>query len=159
MEVRRATITDLDTVINNLQHAKAIMYATGNIHQWSPNYPPKDKLISDIENEHCYIAEENGYIVASFTFIIGVDPTYNIIKGKWLNQEEYAVIHRIASNGKSKGVGSKIIQWCLNQHSNIRIDTHQDNTIMQHLLKKLSFTYCGIIICDDGTERLAFQHI
>ena len=29
--------------------------------------------------------------------------------------------------------------------SNIRIDTHLDNRIMQHVIKKYGFTYCGII--------------
>ena len=40
---------------------------------------------------------------------------------------------------------------------NLKIDTHRDNRIMQHLLDKNGFTYCGIIYLDDGTERLAYQ--
>ena len=40
---------------------------------------------------------------------------------------------------------------------NIRIDTHRDNRIMQHVLEKFGFTYCGIIYLLSGDERLAFQ--
>ena len=43
--------------------------------------------------------------------------------------------------------------------SNIRIDTHLDNRIMQHVIKKYGFTYCGIIYLASGDERLAYQQI
>ncbi len=43
--------------------------------------------------------------------------------------------------------------------SNIRIDTHLDNRIMQHVIKKYGFTYCGIIYLASGDERLAYQLI
>ena len=38
-------------------------------------------------------------------------------------------------------------------------DTHRDNTIMQHLITKHGFTYCGIILLANGDERLAYQKI
>mgnify|MGYP003296922186 CR=1 FL=1 len=41
---------------------------------------------------------------------------------------------------------------------NIRIDTHHDNVVMQRLLKKLGFQYCGIIHLENGDPRLAFQY-
>jgi len=37
--------------------------------------------------------------------------------------------------------------------SNIRIDTHRDNRIMQHVISKYGFTYCGIIYLANGDER------
>ena len=39
----------------------------------------------------------------------------------------------------------------------VRIDTHRDNETMLHLIEKNGFIRCGIIIVDDGTERIAFQ--
>ena len=101
------------------------------------------------------IADLDGKIIGVFVYFKGNDPTYDKIDGKWLDDEEYGVIHRIASCGK--GVFSECVDWCLNQHHNIRIDTHKDNKIMQHLLSKHGFSYCGIIWLEDGSERLAYQ--
>ena len=43
--------------------------------------------------------------------------------------------------------------------TNIRIDTHHDNKIMQHNILKHGFTYCGIIYLLSGDKRLAYQRI
>jgi RimJ/RimL family protein N-acetyltransferase len=43
------------------------------------------------------------------------------------------------------------------QIPNIRIDTHRDNAIMQHLLEKNGFVKCGIIYVEDGSPRIAYQ--
>jgi RimJ/RimL family protein N-acetyltransferase len=52
-----------------------------------------------------------------------------------------------------------MLQFCLAHTGNIRIDTHRDNTIMQHLLSKYGFQYCGIIYLANGDERLAYQYL
>ena len=39
----------------------------------------------------------------------------------------------------------------------LRIDTHEKNLVMQNLVKKTGFSYCGIIYVDDGTKRLAYE--
>ncbi|MBR1526072.1 MAG: hypothetical protein IJ640_05360 [Prevotella sp.] len=49
------------------------------------------------------------------------------------------------------------MDYCFGITDNIRIDTHRDNRIMQHLMQKEGFTYCGIIYLDNGDERLAYQ--
>lgn len=54
---------------------------------------------------------------------------------------------------------SDILDYCFALCSNIRIDTHRDNKIMQHNLSKHGFTYCGIIYLANGDERLAYQKI
>lgn len=93
-----------------------------------------------------------------FYFAVENDVTYaEIYDGKWLTDKPYGVVHRIASNGKIKGVASFCLQWCFEQAENIRIDTHRDNAVMRNVLQKNGYTYCGIIYIADGTERLAFQ--
>ena len=84
---------------------------------------------------------------------------YDVIEGKWLNDEPYGTIHRIASNGTEKGIMKICLDYCDNYVSNIRIDTHKDNKIMQHLLEKFNFKYCGIIYLSDGNPRLAYHRI
>ena len=77
--------------------------------------------------------------------------------GQWLNDKPYGVIHRIASDGKTKGIGSFCVNWVVSQCGNVRIDTHRDNVVMQNMLKKNGFQYCGIIHIENGEERLAYQ--
>ena len=80
-------------------------------------------------------------------------------EGEWLNDEPYAVIHRMASNGKQKGISTECLKWAFAHCDNIRIDTHRDNIVMQNLLKKHGFKQCGIIYISNGTERIAFHKI
>ena len=103
----------------------------------------------------------NGQLLGVFAFILGVDPTYQVIEdGAWLNDTlPYGTIHRLASSGKSKGVASAVIEWCLEHCQSLRADTHADNQIMQHLLEKNGFTRCGIIHVADGTPRIAYQKL
>ena len=103
--------------------------------------------------------EEEGRVEAVFSLIYGEDPTYRkIYEGKWLNDKPYATIHRIASMGHIKGVSSKCIEFSIKKYGNIRVDTHEDNKIMQRVLEKNGFCKCGIIYVANGTSRLAYQY-
>lgn len=79
------------------------------------------------------------------------------IKGSWLNDEPYGTIHRIASSNTKKGVLKEAIDFATSNKIDIRIDTHRNNTIMQHLLDKYGFIKCGTIYVEDGTARIAYQ--
>lgn len=39
----------------------------------------------------------------------------------------------------------------------MRIDTHERNLIMQHLLEENSYQKCGRIYVADGSPRIAYQ--
>lgn len=143
------------------EQAKRIMRKDGNMHQWRDNYPSTDIIKKDIQNGHSYVCLENGEIIGTFAFIPGKDPTYaQIYEGEWLEDTlPYGVIHRLASTEASKGVAKACLQWCHAQIPNLRADTHRDNRILQHILKKDGFHYCGIIYLANGDERLAFQRV
>ena len=98
-------------------------------------------------------------IQAVFALIPGDDPTYGYIDGSWLNDAPYAAIHRVASSGKRKGVLQECLDYCIAKHQNLRIDTHFDNKIMQHLLEKYGFQRCGTIYLENGDPRIAYQLI
>ena len=51
------------------------------------------------------------------------------------------------------------MDYAFSVDGNIRIDTHKDNSIMQHNILKHGFSYCGIIYLLSGDERLAYQRI
>ncbi len=157
MIIRKSRIDDLDTISEIYSIARDCMRKNGNPDQWKNSYPERKVIISDIEKGVSFVIEENNEICGVFAFIEGSDPTYEIIEGEWLNDKPYGTIHRIASNNKIKGILNYCLNFCKSKTDNIRIDTHKDNLIMQHLLEKSGFIKCGIIICDDGTPRIAYQ--
>lgn len=157
--IRKAQVSDIDFIMPIYDTAKLYMAANGNPNQWVGGYPSREQILSDIEKSQCYVLEESGEIHAAFIFIIGEDPTYGFIEGQWLNQEPYGTIHRIASDGKIRGVFEKALNYCLGQISNIRIDTHEDNKIMQAKILENGFTHCGTIYLASGAPRLAFQFV
>ena len=157
MNVRLASLADLDTASAIYARARVFMRENGNPTQWGDSYPSLDLIRSDILGENLYIIEDSeGTAAGLFAFFPNGDPDYNVINGAWLNDEPYAAIHRIASSGAHKGVFSHILDFCLARSSNIKVDTHAQNTVMQSVLKKHGFSLCGTITAD-GSEFLAFQ--
>jgi RimJ/RimL family protein N-acetyltransferase len=51
----------------------------------------------------------------------------------------------------------QVLEYAFSLTDTIRIDTHQDNRTMRALLQKYGFTYCGIILLENGDPRLAYQ--
>jgi hypothetical protein len=113
----------------------------------------------DIEQGGSHVMlDEKGRIVGTFALLPSPEVTYNkIYNGRWLDDEPYFVIHRIASTPESHGILDTLLDYCESQVDNIRIDTHEANIIMRKGLEKHGYQYCGIIYLLDGNERLAFQ--
>lgn len=157
--IRPATEEDLPAIMSVLEAAKGIMRASGNTDQWKDGYPSQGIILSDITNGHGFVVDDCGIIVAYFAFIPSPEPTYSYIEnGSWLEDTlPYHVIHRIGSTPDSHGVFKAILDWCRENDSNLRIDTHRDNRIMQHCILSYGFRYCGIIYLANGDERLAYQ--
>lgn len=157
--IRKTNIDDIPHIKEIFAIARHFMASTGNPNQWKDNYPNEQVLHDDIQRGDSYVCISGGRIVATFFLRGGIDPTYNkIYKGAWLNNNPYATIHRIASDGSTKGILHVVLQFALSQYNTIRIDTHRDNIVMQNALAKENFKYCGIIHCWSGDERLAYQY-
>lgn len=139
--------------------ARRFMTATGNPHQWAPDYPSDDQLLCDIANGDSYVVcLQDSRIVATFVLRGGEDPTYHVIyDGAWLSATPYATIHRIASSGEVKGIFAQVVQYASVRYPSLRIDTHADNHVMRQLITRSGFQYCGIIHCWNGSPRLAYQ--
>lgn len=158
MEIRKAVLNDMDSVLNIYAFARTFMRAHGNMVQWVNGYPQREVIEKDIQKGELYLCIEGDEICAVFFFRLGEDPTYQVIEdGEWLNQAPYGVVHRIASNQKVKGAASVCLNWAFEQCHNLKIDTHESNIPMQNLLKKNGFQRCGIIHLPDGSPRIAFQ--
>ena len=158
---RGAVRADLEQILQIYAHAREVMAQTGNPTQWANGYPTRELLEEDIDTNRLFVYMINGQMQAVFAFVLGADPTYAVIEdGQWLNDTlPYGTIHRLASAGKSKGVATAVIEWCLEHCESLRADTHNDNKIMQHLLEKNGFSRCGIIHVADGTPRIAYQRM
>ncbi len=158
LRVERTKPEQLAQVLAVYERARAFMAEHGNPNQWGNSKPPASRVKLDIEEGNSYVCMAGEEIAAVFYYKEGEDPTYREIEdGRWISGEPYGVVHRIASAGIVRGAGSFCIRWAFSRCGNLRIDTHRDNTVMQGMLKKNGFSYCGIIHLEDGDERLAFQ--
>ena len=163
--IRTANRDDLPEVNRVYKSAREYMVRNGNPAQWSGGYPWPEMLDNDINARQLYvILSSDGKIHGVFAFIIGADPTYAVIEnGAWLNDKPYGTIHRVASDGKARGVFKACLSFCLERIDNIRIDTHADNEKMQTTLTQNGFIKCGNIYVSDGVSdhspRTAYQYI
>ena len=157
-QIRKATVTDVHTIMAVMEAAKGIMRSSGNLHQWINGYPSVEVIEADIRSGFGHVVEEDGKIVAYYAFVPSPEPTYaRIYDGAWPDDRPYHVIHRMGSIPESHGVFISIMDWCLSCDRGLRVDTHRDNVIMRHCLENYGFTYCGIIHLANGDERLAYQ--
>lgn len=161
LEIRKTRKEDIPRLKQIFATARQFMASNGNPDQWVPSYPSDEQLLNDINNGDSFVVISNSrQIVATFVLHAGIDPTYNTIyEGQWLNDAPYATIHRIASNGQVKGIFRLALQFALNRYDNIRIDTHHDNIVMRNAIMQNGFSYCGIIHCWNGDERMAYQYV
>lgn len=160
MEIRHTTMDDIPEILAMYQHARKIMAENGNPNQWNPLYPGREDVLEDIAAGNSYICEENGEAVGTFAFIVGEDPTYSYIEdGAWCRNDTYGTIHRLASNGKAKGVAAACFEFCRKKLPHLRADTHEDNRIMQHVLEHFGFRRCGIIYVRNQCPRIAYEYV
>lgn len=160
VSIRKATEADMPRLREIYAIARSFMKQSGNPTQWGDNRPAESAILKDVKNGDSYVLAKGTHIYAVFSFIVGDDETYHVIEeGNWLNEEPYGVIHKVASSGEKKHILERALAYAESQVSNVRIDTHKDNLVMQHLLVKNGYQYCGIIYTDDGTKRLAYQKI
>lgn len=159
--IRKADAADLHDIMRVVQAAKAVMRTSGNMNQWIDGYPSEAVILHDIEAGGGFVVMDDGRTVGYFAFLPSPEPTYSGIEGgQWLDDVlPYHVVHRIASYPDAHHIFHDIMEYCSSADSNIRIDTHRDNTIMQHVVRKYGFSYCGIIHLANGDERLAYQKI
>lgn len=171
MKIRIAELRDLPRMLEIYAAARQFMRETGNPNQWKDSYPTEDVVKKGILERKAYVCVAEGpedgkedalvvqgEILGTFYFAVEEDPTYHkIYEGSWLNEEPYGVVHRVASSGRGKGFAKACFDWAGERCTNLRIDTHRENRVMQHVLEKNGFERCGIIYLANGEERLAYH--
>lgn len=159
--IRQATAADIPSIMQVLDYARVKMRQSGNANQWINGYPTTQAIMSDIERGGAFVVTDDDVVVAYFAFLPSPEPTYSrIYEGQWLDAEApYHVVHRMGSLPTVHGIFKSVMDYCFSVDSNICVDTHRDNKVMQHLFEGYGFQYCGIIYLADGDERLAYQRI
>ena len=166
MLIKQANIDNIEEILTIYKEAREYMALNGNKEQWGDNYPPRKLIEEDILAGKCYIAYDEN-VCGVFYFAIENDPMYNVIEnGEWLNDNPYAVVHRIAvsKNTHNKGIAGTCIDYAVEMCKaqkiyDLRMDTHRDNQPMQRFLEKKGFEGCGIVFVEDGSERIAYHKI
>ena len=165
MIIRKSSIQDLDMIMQIIEDARISITKLG-IDQWQYGYPSRDIVKDDIANGISYVVDD-GEVCAVFALKDDGEPTYEkIYQGKWINNEKYVALHRIAITPSMRGTGLAgniidfIVKYCReNGFSSIKVDTHKGNIPMRKMLEKNGFSYCGVILLADKQKRVAYEKI
>lgn len=157
-----AARADLPVCMEILDSGRAFQRQQG-FTQWRDGYPAPADVQRDIQAGGAYLLTVDGS-PAAYTFIgFDGDPAYPAIEGTWRFDEPYGVMHRVAISEKFRGAGLSDVLFALAGNlvkergfHVLRIDTHEDNKRMQHILTKNGFSYCGTVL-QNGSPRLAYD--
>ncbi len=168
--IRVANICDLDGIMQVISDAKALFRQEGS-DQWQDldNYPNEITITNDINNKEMYVKVINNQIVGCIVLSKIRELCYDNMKiGKWINTDNYMVIHRLAVRKEmyKRGIAQELINEMVeiakeNAVFSIKVDTKKENIRMISLLTKLNFVEVGKIYllrsdCLDK-ERIAFE--
>ena len=158
MEVRKAVPAELDGIMAIYRSAQDFMIRSGNPTQWGRFNPTREMIERDIAEGACHVLTEDSVIHGVFMLLLGEEPNYRVIEdGAWPNDAPYVTIHRIAGDGKVRGVFRTAADFCAARYGHIRVDTHADNRVMQRKIEAYGFVRCGTIYVANGSPRIAYQ--
>ena len=155
--IRPARPDDLPALGPVYGAARRFMAEHGNPTQWSDRYPLPEDLEADLQRGELYVFDQDGVIHGAFVLRLGDEPNYRVIEGAWRSGAPYGTIHRVAGDGTVHGLFTACMDFCKRRMSHLRIDTHENNAVMRHLIARHGFLPCGTIYVEDGTPRLAFD--
>lgn len=168
---RHAVPADASAAWSVLESAKRRMKAQGRT-QWQGAYPSEESVRKDINEGYGYVLEMlpgndcvGGHGIAAYGAVVfDGEPAYSRIEGRWLSDGPYVVVHRLAVAEDCLGHG--FAELFLNRTAELafsrgirsfKVDTNYDNVQMLHVLGKLGFVRCGIVMYE--SPRLAFEKI
>jgi GNAT superfamily N-acetyltransferase len=163
--VRPGTQKDIDAILSIIQSAREFLAQQG-IDQWQGTYPDRAAVQKDIDDETNRVLIVDGKVAGTGSLIDGPDPFYKRIDGDgWIGDRKYMMIHRFALDGNVRGQQlSKFFMSNLTTEAyslgyrDLRIDTHAQNQIMQHVIKAAGYQFRGIVYLDEPVpERNAYQ--
>ena len=167
--VRPGQPDDVQAIMNVIAGARAFL-GSQNIDQWQGSYPDVAAVRTDIARGVNRVLVVDGVVTGIASLIQGPDPFYQYIEGEgWIGGPDapYYAIHRFAIGNAGRGLHlSRAFLTALLSElygmgvRDVRIDTHGDNKIMQHVVLSNGFQHRGLVYLDEPVpERLAYQLI
>ncbi len=164
MNIRKAVSSEIPAIWKIIQQAIERRKQDGS-QQWQDGYPNEQSIHTDLANGSAYVLVENDQILAYAAIIFDIEPAYTDIEGKWLTDEDYVVVHRVATSNEAigKGIATHVFKLIEDlaidsEVYSIKVDTNFDNLPMLKILDKLGYTYCGEVFFR-GSERKAFEKV
>lgn len=161
---RKAVIEDKNSIWNIIKQAILRRKADGS-NQWQDGYPNLQTIENDIAKEIGFVLVDDETIIGYCAALINDEPEYAKIIGKWLTNDDFVVIHRIAidENYLGQGLSGKIIENVekLAKENNIfsvKVDTNFDNFAMMKIFEKRGYQYCGEVYFR-GSARRAYEKV
>jgi len=161
---RLATIADQPQIWDIIQKAIARRKSEGS-KQWQDGYPNQQIIISDIAKSGGYVLTQDEIVLGYIAVFFNDEPEYIKIIGKWLTNDKFLVIHRLAiaeeylGKGLAKLIFTHIQDLALkNNIFSIKADTNFDNQPMLKIFSDLGFFYCGEVTFR-GNSRKAFEKV
>ena len=101
MNIRLATVQDMDAILAIYAYARTQMKNNHNPHQWGDHHPAMALLLNDIQTRQLYLLCEESAIRGVFAFILGEDPTYpHIEDGAWLTRHLLCCARLLCTTGR-----------------------------------------------------------
>lgn len=133
--------------------------------QWQDGYPNPDVIRQDIKAGAGYVLVEGEHILGYCAVLINDEPEYAKIKGKWLSNGHFVVVHRVAISENYLGMGlAKRIFRFIEEFAlardiySIKVDTNFDNIAMIKIFQRMGYVYCGEVFFR-GNARNAYEKV
>lgn len=161
-DFRKATASEMPQIWTIIQQAIVRRKNDGS-QQWQDGYPNEDVIRTDIAKGFGYVLTDNDTIVGYAAILFNDEPAYEQLKGTWLTNGDFAVVHRVAISDDylGKGLAQKVFLFTEdlaidNYIFSIKVDTNFDNVPMLKILEKLGYVYCGEVTFRGGIRK-AFE--
>lgn len=134
--------------------------------QWQDGYPNLQVINDDISEKAGYVLCADEQVVGYIALKVNDEPEYARLKGTWLTDDDFLVMHRVAIHEQflGKGLAKRLLQNAEDvarekQINSIKADTNYDNKAMLHIFESLGYVYCGEVTFRGTNVRMAFEKV
>jgi len=147
MDIRLATLNDIEPIMHLVAEVVPLMNASGNF-QWNSTYPNAGVFTNDINQNQLWVAEVEGQIAGVTAITTDQQAEYANVG---MDTNEIAIVtHRLAVSIHHRGL--RIAEALLLQAEKValergiyllRIDTNSNNKATRRLFPKMGYEFMG----------------
>lgn len=159
LQFRAATSEDHPAIWKIIQQAIERRRKDGST-QWQNGYPNADTIQNDIAHNFGFVLTVDNRVAAYCALIKNDEPAYQTIRGNWLTNGDFFVIHRVAVAEEFAGKGLvKILFDCIENYvqtqkiQSIKVDTNFDNPAMIRIFESKGYQYWGEVLLAGGWRK------